>query len=182
MGQFQTFHGHFYPRPPRGGRPVHRTVLLFCWIISIHALREEGDRQLQQGTNTVANFYPRPPRGGRHSVGQFQALHGNFYPRPPRGGRPKSHSSCWSCRVISIHALREEGDNQDKTYLISHITFLSTPSARRATAGRGKSRPAFQISIHALREEGDVSAWRKSSCFVLFLSTPSARRAPDSVG
>ena len=160
MGQFQTFHGHFYPRPPRGGRPVHRTVLLFCWIISIHALREEGDRQLQQGTNTVANFYPRPPRGGRHSVGQFQALHGNFYPRPPRGGRPKSHSSCWSCRVISIHALREEGD------FSSALNFV----------------PTWDISIHALREEGDPKPAINLSTSLSFLSTPSARRATAWAG
>ena len=37
------FAGYFYPRPPRGGRPllpVHRCTLE---RISIHALREEGD-------------------------------------------------------------------------------------------------------------------------------------------
>ena len=33
--------------------------------------------------------------------------------------------------------------------------FLSTPSARRATGGKGAMHHAFFISIHALREEGD---------------------------
>ena len=33
--------------------------------------------------------------------------------------------------------------------------FLSTPSARRATARRSPQRPDAAISIHALREEGD---------------------------
>ena len=33
----------FYPRPPRGGRPVQRRWLLPSIPISIHALREEGD-------------------------------------------------------------------------------------------------------------------------------------------
>ena len=39
------------------------------------------------------------------------------------------------------------------------MTFLSTPSARRAT--RLHLPPCFRavISIHALREEGDLSAW-----------------------
>ena len=34
---------NFYPRPPRGGRPL--AVLVYCHMpkISIHALREEGD-------------------------------------------------------------------------------------------------------------------------------------------
>ena len=37
---------HFYPRPPRGGRPfneIHKTKMTY---ISIHALREEGDLHL----------------------------------------------------------------------------------------------------------------------------------------
>ena len=33
--------------------------------------------------------------------------------------------------------------------------FLSTPSARRATAARCSSEKSYSISIHALREEGD---------------------------
>ena len=34
-------------------------------------------------------------------------------------------------------------------------TFLSTPSARRATGRQGLLRFLYKISIHALREEGD---------------------------
>ena len=37
-----------------------------------------------------------------------------------------------------------------------NIKFLSTPSARRATAVRPAQDGLFGISIHALREEGDV--------------------------
>ena len=33
--------------------------------ISIHALREEGDSPLSTTRKSSANFYPRPPRGGR---------------------------------------------------------------------------------------------------------------------
>ncbi len=68
--------------------------------------------------------------------------------------------------LISIHALREEGDR-----LLGHVprtasVFLSTPSARRAThlpplpEGRGI------ISIHALREEGDSKNRDKISIFL----------------
>ena|GEM_PF-3489885 len=38
---------------------------------------------------------------------------------------------------ISIHALREEGDLIGKPYIVQHIIFLSTPSARRATSMSG---------------------------------------------
>ena len=84
---------YFYPRPPRGGRPKRRTIrqpqtvflstpsarratprllpVLPCPIISIHALREEGDRRDVQPDHPIRNFYPRPPRGGRPAT----ALH-----------------------------------------------------------------------------------------------------------
>ena len=44
-------------------------------LISIHALREEGDlNSLNTGTGG-ADFYPRPPRGGRPaSVGHVSAV------------------------------------------------------------------------------------------------------------
>ena len=100
----------------------------------------------------------------------------HFYPRPPRGGRHQQSA-------------------------LAHETtrFLSTPSARRATAPAVVIDLAAGISIHALREEGDVN--RKARMLVVcisihalreegdlirviidtfalgFLSTPSARRA-----
>ena len=78
---------YFYPRPPRGGRhsfaskcsltfpflstpsarraTFRRLVQLTAAIISIHALREEGDALCHVVPNAVVDFYPRPPRGGR---------------------------------------------------------------------------------------------------------------------
>ena len=56
-------------------------------------------------------------------------------------------------------------------------SFLSTPSARRATIYCKRLNPDTCISIHALREEGDshtAVGWHNAK---LFLSTPSARRA-----
>ena len=102
-------------------------------------------------------------------------------------------------RVISIHALREEGDFTGWVTLPASTAFLSTPSARRATRAAPRE-PAIQaISIHALREEGDqplCGVGARSFDFyprpprggrpfkagqgiqsIIFLSTPSARRA-----
>ena len=79
--------------------------------ISIHALREEGDRDV----------------GGGDGL---------------RKG-------------ISIHALREEGDDAPGVVSLVDFTFLSTPSARRATSPSKVLFTVERISIHALREEGD---------------------------
>ena len=59
--------------------------------------------------------------------------------------------------VISIHALREEGDASPVLQMMFTWTFLSTPSARRATDLVRDRMRVLTISIHALREEGDTS-------------------------
>ena len=145
--------------------------------ISIHALREEGDFRTARRFPHDTYFYPRPPRGGRLLVsvpgeddeeflstpsarrataGRFLAgpARHYFYPRPPRGGRRALHIKNSLPCIISIHALREEGD----------------PAC-------SMSRRCYTISIHALREEGDTEPLRFPPNPSLFLSTPSARRA-----
>ena len=79
--------------------------------------------------------------------------------------------------LISIHALREEGDRRRVLLVGESGLFQSTPSARRAT-GRVCCRPqGVAISIHALREEGDHTQKSGTSGSGIFQSTPSARRA-----
>ena len=65
---------------------------------------------------------------------------------------------CLSATCISIHALREEGDGENGAGGAVKGTFLSTPSARRATSRRLFGGEVVHISIHALREEGDITA------------------------
>ena len=74
-------------------------------MISIHALREEGDVPAYQLAGEDTNFYPRPPRGGRHA-------------RP--GGRG---FLSW----ISIHALREEGDTSKRLKFYDKAYFYPRP-------------------------------------------------------
>ena len=52
-------------------------------------------------------------------------------------------SPTWTTTAISIHALREEGDNNELNVNPPLLTFLSTPSARRATAKTEKNISAF---------------------------------------
>ena len=80
-------------------------------------------------------------------------------------------------RIISIHALREEGDPCVSTRADCAALFLSTPSARRATRDSLEKYRHVFISIHALREEGDGQKRTATEFVVQFLSTPSARRA-----
>ena len=40
-------------------------------LISIHALREEGDAEKARKTVYEVHFYPRPPRGGRPVSAMF---------------------------------------------------------------------------------------------------------------
>ena len=126
----------FYPRPPGGGRQNHLT-------------KERTER----------NFYPRPPGGGRQTSGRARPAGFYFYPRPPGGGRQlKSHKIVNDKFVISIHALRVEGDR-------------SRTSVRRARQS---------ISIHALRVEGDCGGGGLNTLPCRFLSTPSGWRATRS--
>ena len=79
----------------------------------------------------------------------------DFYPRPPRGGRQSAIRADLCQILISIHALREEGDALGGAAVAAHPVFLSTPSARRATLVFRHHVTHTCISIHALREEGD---------------------------
>ena len=113
---------------------------------------------------------------GRSCVGLGSPC--NFYPRPPRGGRHVEPGGSTAKDRISIHALREEGDERLTANLKSDYLFLSTPSARRATGAVTSAYPLVShISIHALREEGDGFGTILRRGMVAFLSTPSARRA-----
>ena len=80
----------------------------------------------------------------------------DFYPRPPGGGRQHELQSSSSKILISIHALRVEGD-------AGHIRFYTRRAGISIHALRveGDSKaPEFCIriiiSIHALRVEGDI--------------------------
>ena len=147
--------------------------------ISIHALREEGDvydpelKTTQNGTN----FYPRPPRGGRQARDEAESNDSWISIHALREEGDLLCGSCWGVLSISIHALREEGDLISPLSRSFSYRFLSTPSARRATAATACERVSLVISIHALREEGDDLLLPLAEGFPAFLSTPSARRA-----
>ena len=145
--------------------------------ISIHALREEGDSAVYGIWVLKSNFYPRPPRGGRHtSCAPCPGL-SSFLSTP--SARRATHESLVRVVVllISIHALREEGDAQLKKRQTVREKFLSTPSARRATWSAERSRHRlWNFYPRPPRGGRRMQAGRRSAA-PRFLSTPSARRA-----
>ena len=151
-------------------------------MISIHALREEGDSAWCATAMTSSKFQSTPSaRRATRNNPDVRQCSNYFNPRPPRGERHEPDEL-------------EEGSGE----------FQSTPSARRATLAIGKHPAHAQISIHALREEGDhcvtiikpqgcnfnprpPRGGRRPALFIVsthlyqFQSTPSARRATGAV-
>ena len=82
------------------------------FTISIHALREEGDRK---------------PKSCQRAAEEFLST-------PSARRATLKHDRQYLIEKISIHALREEGDEPSTPQSASSDRFLSTPSARRATA------------------------------------------------
>ena len=101
------------------------------------------------------NFNPRPPRGGRpaHSLCKVHAVAISIHALREEGDQQTKREAMDS--KISIHALREEGDVSIHSAVPNPAIFQSTPSARRATQKAMDSTKNKMISIHALREEGD---------------------------
>ena len=170
---------YFYPRPPRGGRqPPFLLGLLECLflstpsarratrqlvddmllaVISIHALREEGDVQAGTvlGASGPISIHALREEGDRRVVPLF-GLTLYFYPRPPRGGRqPGCRPRCRFSK-ISIHALREEGDESQHHTVAFPLDFYPRPPRGGRPAGFQQIAVFCGISIHALREEGDA--------------------------
>ena len=147
---------HFYPRPPRGGRPsIFAKYFRYEPFLSTPSARRAtwaglGFRSAfvflstpsaRRATFLFLGSYLNTPisihalrEEGDHISPFLSVIQSHFYPRPPRGGRPLA---VWPLLAVAI--------------------FLSTPSARRAT-------PTF------------CSSWASTR----FLSTPSARRATRS--
>ena len=148
-------------------------------VISIHALRVEGDlNTILVSPYVKVDFYPRPPGGGRLLVQSAFSIaikflstpsgwratrlrwacryvRGDFYPRPPGGGRLQ-RIACVFARIYFYPRPPGGGRLTCSTSSISgFLTFLSTPSGWRATAGWLHGLYQAQISIHALRVEGD---------------------------
>ena len=124
----------FYPRPPRGGRPFCLHTRFHLYAISIHALREEGDPAgAAAATWGHISIHALREEG---DVCQFeeddQVINISIHALREEGDPALLRYVAFA--GISIHALREEGDTSIHGMCKAEHKFLSTPSARRATA------------------------------------------------
>ena len=122
--------------------------------ISIHALREEGDLRGFFSRRGLEISIHALREEGDMLIWAYSVVAKYFYPRPPRGGR---HTSC--------------------SVMLSSTTFLSTPSARRATRPQQFSAAVIQNFYPRPPRGGRPLSSAFSRCSLVFLSTPSARRA-----
>ena len=141
----------FYPRPPRGGRLINVHVTVIHNRISIHALREEGDRRTTAVCLLKASFLSTPSARRATAIElKFGTNVTKFLSTPSaRRATTSSRSGC-----------------------LGYLKFLSTPSARRATRPLRLHPPHTPISIHALREEGDRKGPAPACSFSYFYPRP----------
>ena len=146
---------NFYPRPPRGGRPTATVGETDSYEFLSTPSARRATYSFAICLSSFAYFYPRPPRGGRRFKRDYSLLTTIFLSTPSaRRATLHGHEQRVGV-VISIHALREEGD----VLLFQQILLQGYFYPRPPRGGRQSPAPAnfFRIS--------------------LFLSTPSARRA-----
>ena len=83
---------HFYPRPPRGGRPPRRADDARAGrFLSTPSARRATPRAGQMMPAPV-DFYPRPPRGGRQQKQRENTLLLSHYTPP-----------CTNCKEMSVN-------------------------------------------------------------------------------
>ena len=127
------------------------SVLLYP-VISIHALREEGDSRRAWSWLCLSYFYPRPPRGGRPAI-SVPPYTSTVFLSTPSARRATSLVVVGELEGgISIHALREEGDAAISRRASASFSFLSTPSARRATA-KTETKSLFSNKLYNILHE-----------------------------
>ena len=167
----------FYPRPLRGGRPTSVGCVMFWFLFLSTPSARRATSIRPHGQRVDAISIHALCEEGDWDCYRFPRFLRDFYPRPLRGGRP-------SGMIIPI--------NRD--------SFLSTPSARRATlgtihagiqcfdfyprplrGGRPRSFSRGRIGIQDFYPRPLRGGRRTVSAVYRtlyeFLSTPSARRA-----
>ena len=133
---------------PSARRATLPFALVFFWrIISIHALREEGDLREPPPQAAPSQFLSTPSaRRATELRGIDEAVKSNFYPRPPRGGRPGDRVKREGHCSISIHALREEGDQMVLPRYLSQESYFYPRPPRGGRQQKQRQNLYFQTN------------------------------------
>ena len=155
--------------------PILRACLVRCLFLSTPSARR-ATRAVMETAQAIKNFYPRPPRGGRLHTRKSMSWSCDFYPRPPRGGRRGCFFSWRRCPTISIHALREEGDQVCHAGRSKQHNFYPRPP-RGGRPGSLLRRYKHEYFYPRPPRGGRPASSAFWVAVEEFLSTPSARRA-----
>ena len=161
---------HFYPRPPRGGRP-QGYVFRMCWnCISIHALREEGDQRLQTMVEDLPeiSIHALREEGDALPAGVPASVR-HFYPRPPRGGRQQkqrenplllSHYTplCTNCKEVPVKQTAKS-----HRYLRKRLVFRCEASGKTMCAACSHWRGIKRSAHYPAQTPGAAQHARPSS-------------------
>ena len=176
------------PSPSRflstpSARRATLTDVLSMTVSMIFLSTPSARRATQTNTTyefTKSDFYPRPPRGGR-PAGCLADLFPAGFLSTPSARRATSRRLCAGTgQAISIHALREEGDDFFSFLCYSCTDFYPRPPRGGRLSAERTSVTSIPISIHALREEGDpvgVAAVRQQ-----IISIHALREEGDAAG
>ena len=139
-GTLSEFMAHFNPRPPWGGRPGS-----FMYLKHIYPF------QSTPSVGRATDVHQKPTVG----IDLFQST-------PSVGRATKIRDKDIKTAIISIHALRGEGDVEyNAHHAVCDAYFNPRPPWGGRHSGRGRLSQIFDISIHALRGEGDASCLNK---------------------
>ena len=167
----------FYPRPPRGGRPLALPLAYSpCKFLSTPSARRATS--LHDAYRVVLpNFYPRPPRGGRRDLHCFIADFGVFLSTPSarRATYPQKYQH--QNNPISIHALREEGDGSGAMRGGIRLYFYPRPPRGGRHSLPIRLCQTMQYFYPRPPRGGRPKTTQGRGHRLRFLSTPSARRA-----
>ena len=134
------FFGYFYPRPPRGGRLVEFCQLHQPVVFLSTPSARRATRNSYMFTRFLRDFYPRPPRGGRQQLKDKETSMSKFLSTPSARRATKTPKQEKSTKVISIHALREEGDGTRRPMVPKPSNFYPRPPR----GGRPKATEAAE--------------------------------------
>ena len=168
----------FNSRPPRGERPTNSDLRESGQIISIHALREEGDPLVPDFDIGADRFQSTPSarRATAHDL-RHRGHDADFNPRPPRGERRMMFSPTRPLRRFQSTPSARRATVAVVAAVLANLDFNPRPPRGERQLGGVFPNDFQQISIHALREESDCTISSLALSAGLFQSTPSARRA-----
>ena len=107
---FENLMGQFLSTPSaRRATTAAFSMTTMSRFLSTPSARR-ATRRSARGWSACINFYPRPPRGGRQDALDFLFEVLGFLSTPSARRATRFASSVLLSGVISIHALREEGD------------------------------------------------------------------------